>query len=171
MKEILQWIIFLTIGRVISSSVIELTPDNIDHHMTDNRFRFVLFYSPWQQECNDKIKMVEEVARMIKGDHMIGKVDVYARKKLAYRYHVESFCEFRYFLKGSMVSERYKISQIILFLRQLVDECFDIYINKYGYNLTYFDTTIFTILSFCLLQYLNLFAYLEVNSNCSGGSM
>ena len=87
----------------------ELTSDNVDNLLKKDKFSVVLFYSPWQHECQEKIKIIDRVKVYFKdqNDIFVEKSDIYNDLKLASRFQIEDYCVLKYFVKGSDVPERF----------------------------------------------------------------
>lgn len=111
MEIVKQLIRIIFIGIVFSPGEItclELTANNVDKFLKTEKFSLVIFYAPWQSECQDVIKTFQNVEEYFEdvSDVFIGQVNVYRDLKLASRYHVEDYCLVKYFIKGSDVPER-----------------------------------------------------------------
>lgn len=113
MEIVKQLIRIIFIGIVFSPGEItclELTANNVDKFLKTEKFSLVIFYAPWQSECQDVIKTFQNVEEYFEdvSDVFIGQVNVYRDLKLASRYHVEDYCLVKYFIKGSDVPESYE---------------------------------------------------------------
>jgi len=86
----------------------EINSENADLKLVKDRFSFVLFYAPWQRDCQKHKKLIESLSAVYKerGDLFFATADIYNDLKLAAKYRIEDYCVLKYFVKGSNVAER-----------------------------------------------------------------
>lgn len=94
--------------------ITSVNSENVNDHLSgsggeNNKFSLVLFYAPWQKECERNVELMESLAINFRNrsDVFIGIADIYNDRKLASKFHIEDYCLVKYFVKGSSVAERY----------------------------------------------------------------
>ena len=88
-------------------SVHELNQDTFSQIIDGTKFAFVFFYAPWHGHCKKILKTFEHVGDAFtnRADVTVAKVNAYKETKLATRYWVDDYPQFRFFVKGSTTEE------------------------------------------------------------------
>ena len=84
------------------SSVIDLTSDNFDAHLSDpaNGLWFLKFYAPWCGHCKQLAPTLDKVAPFLSGKMAFGKIDCTTHKSLCNRFDVKGYPTLKIFRDG-----------------------------------------------------------------------
>ena len=89
------------------NAVKELMQETFDKVVDGTKFAFVFFYAPWHSHCQKILKTFHQVGEVFaqRKDITVAQVNAYKETKLAIKFWVDDYPQFRFFVKGSVTEE------------------------------------------------------------------
>ena len=105
MRIVFAFLMMLVLSLVCAESVVELTKDNFQEKLKEQKYWLIKFYSPRCGHCKNMAAAFEEAATNLLGEVSLGGVECPSNNEVCDQFKVRGYPTIKFFVDGKEVAD------------------------------------------------------------------